>query len=346
MLNAPPGLFVPGTTLDATIRNALDRGNLGSGPAAITRARWLGEQDRSVSQQDQRLTRDGRVLEVRSDPAPGGGFVTTYTDVTHIREAEDALQLAKSAAEAANTAKSRFLASMSNELRTPLSAILAELGTLIQAARNARLEPGLVRHAAESASDSAQHLVSLIDSILDVARLEAGRFDLADDTVEMQQLVRQCLRQSDMAAAAAEVALVVDLPTAPAHIRCDERRMRQTLGHLISNAVRFAGPMGSVSIGARQEWSSGDLLLTVQDTGEGIAAAEIERAFEPFTKLDREPAGSRRAAGAGLGLYIGRTLVRAHGGELELRSAPGQGTTAVMRIPVARLLSAGSPPGK
>ncbi len=350
LLAAPPNLFVPGTTLADVVQSALDRGNLGDGPAAQTRARWLLEQDRSLPHQDQRLTRHGRVLEVRSDPTPDGGFVTTYTDVTETREAEDALRLAKSAAESANAAKSRFLASMSTELRSPLNAILAETAILARDAATARSRaaqgfdaPGVdaetVQRAAHAASDAARRLLGLIDSILDVARLEAGRFDLADDSVDVQHLVRQCLRQSDSAAAAAEVALVVDLPETLPHIRCDERRLRQALGHLVSNAVRFTGAMGSVSLSARREWTSGDLLVTVQDTGIGIPETEIERVFEPFTKLDgAHPDGARRASGAGLGLYISRTLVRAHGGELSLRSTPGQGTTAVLRIPAERVL--------
>ena len=118
MLLAPPGLMVPGRSLEEVIQSAYDRGNLGEGGIAIERARNLRDKDRSKSHVDQRLTRIGRVLEVRTDPTPDGGFVTTYTDVTTIREAEEALRLAKSAAEAANVAKSRFLAAMSHELHT------------------------------------------------------------------------------------------------------------------------------------------------------------------------------------------------------------------------------------
>ena len=354
LLSAPPHLFVPGRTLADVVQNALERGNLGDGATAQARARWLLEQDRTRPHQDQRLTRHGRVLEVRSDPTPGGGYVTTYTDVTENREAEDALRLAKSTAETANSAKSRFLASMSTELRTPLNAILAEAAALAREAANARSRaaqgfhppdqpPGVAADAvlrgADAATDAARRLLAMIDAILDVARLEAGRFDLAEDTVDVQQLVRQCLRQSDSAAAAAEVALVVDLPDELPRIRCDERRLRQALGHLVVNAVRFTGAMGSVSLNARQEWTTGDLLLQVEDTGIGIPEPDLERVFEPFTKLEAGASdGQRRARGAGLGLYISRTLLRAHGGDLTLRSVPGQGTTATLRIPATRVL--------
>ena len=129
---------------------------------------------------------------------------------------------------------------------------------------------------------------------------------------------------------------MVDLPEALPQVRGDESRLRQTLGHLVANAIRFTPAQGSVSIGARQEWTTGDLLLSVTDTGSGIEADALEHLFEPF---------SHTADGvrAGLGLYISRTLMRAHGGDVVLRSAPGEGTVAVLRIPASRVL--GDEPG-
>lgn len=336
LVGAPPGHFAPGRTLQQVNDDALARGALGEGGIAEDRARRLIEQDRTQSHTDQRLTRAGRILEVRSDPTPDGGFVTTYTDVTQRREAEDALRLAKSAAEAANTAKSRFLAAMSTELRSPVLAIQAELARLHRdaAGRSGTFAGGVdaahVRQACDAAADSARRLLALIESVLDVARLEAGRLELSDGLVDIPQLVRACLRKSDSAAAAAEVALVVDLPDALPLVRADEPRLRQVLGHLVANAIRFTPALGSISIGARQEWASGDLLLTVQDSGTGIEADRLRRVFEPFGQLGE---GGR----AGLGLYISRTLMRAHGGDLVLRSGPGEGTTAVLRFPAARI---------
>ena len=157
--------------------------------------------------------------------------------------------------------------------------------------------------------------------------------------MDVPQLVRACLRQSDSAAAAAEVALVVDLPDTLPQVRCDERRLRQALGHLIANAVKFTGAMGSVSIGARREWASGDLILHVQDTGIGIPEDQIEDVFEPFVQAGSLP-GTEPGSGAGLGLYISRMLLRAHGGDITLRSSVGQGTTAALRIPASRVVQA------
>jgi len=336
LLLAPPGLLVPGRTLEEVITSARDRGNLGVGQVGIDTAVRLGGQDRSKSHQDQRLTRTGRVLEVRTDPTPGGGFVTTYTDVTNIRQAEEALLQARRSAESANTAKSRFLAAMSHELRTPLNTVIAS-AELISRAMD-RSGATHILDAAEAAHAAGRQLMSMIDTILDVARLEAGRFDLSEDQVDLCLLVRGCVKQSDASAAAAEVSLNVDLPEGLPGVRGDERRLRQALQHLVTNAVKFTGAGGKVCITTQREGSAGNLLLKVADTGVGIAEADLDRVFEPFTQTDTWLSG--RFPGSGLGLYVSRALMRAHGGELMLRSRPGEGTTAVMLIPAERLLPA------
>ena len=333
LLLAPPGLLVPGRSLMEVIKSAQERGNLGVGQVGIDTAVRLSEQDRSKSHQDQRLTRTGRVLEVRTDPTPEGGFVTTYTDVTTIREAEAALQQARHAAESANTAKSRFLAAMSHELRTPLNTVIASSELIKRASGSG---PSHILDAAEAAHAAGRQLMSMIDTILDVARLEAGRFEMSEDQVDLGLLVRGCMRQSDASAAAAEVSLSADLPEGLPGIRGDKRRLRQALQHLVTNAVKFTGAGGKVSITAQRDGSAGDLVLKVSDTGIGIAEADLDRVFEPFSHAETGP--NRRFPGSGLGLYVSRALMRAHGGELLLQSRPGEGTTAAMHIPVDRLL--------
>jgi len=338
LILTPPGLLVPGRTLEESIQSAQDRGNLGVGQVGVDTAARLRKQDRSKSHQDQRLTRTGRVLEVRTDPTPGGGFVTTYTDVTSIRQAEEALHQARRSAELANTAKSRFLAAMSHELRTPLNTVIAPSELIMRAMDGPNAAP--VLDAAEAAHAAGRQLMSMINTILDVARLEAGRFDLSDDQVDLFRLVHFCLKQSDAAAAAAEVLLEVDLPGGLPRVRGDERRLRQALHHLVTNAVKFSDAGGQVRIAAQHDGAGGDLLLKVSDTGIGIAEAELDRVFEPFAYP--EAALDGRFPGTGLGLYVSRALMRAHGGELMLQSRPGEGTTAIMRVPVERLLPAGT----
>ena len=156
-------------------------------------------------------------------------------------------------------------------------------------------------------------------------------------------MIRGCVKQADGAAAAAEVSLNVDPFEGLPAIRGDERRLRQVLQNLVTNAVKFTGAGGKVRITAECDSADEDLLLKVSDTGIGIAEADLDRVFEPFAYPNTGPETglNGRFPGGGLGLYVSRALMRAHGGELALSSRPGEGTTAVMRIPVERLVPAG-----
>jgi signal transduction histidine kinase len=334
LLGHPRGLLVPGQTEDAILQDMLARGHFGAGEQAEARARDLATLDRSKSYLRQIVTPGDRVLDVRSDPTPGGGWVTTFTDVTEARAAQDELRRAKDTAEAANQAKSRFLATMSHELRTPLNAVIGFSDTLLHEAANPT--SGRVAEFAQQINAAGRHLLGLINSILDVARIESGRFDLASDTVDVVRLVRHCVRQSEAAARAAEVALTTDLPEELPLLKADERRLQQVLNHLLSNAVKFTEAGGMVTVGAGIE-PDGRLLILVSDTGIGIPETDLDRVFEPFTQLDSSLA--RRFQGAGLGLYVSRALVAGHSGELVLHSVPEVGTTAEIRLPAERLVS-------
>jgi len=333
LLELPAGLLTPGRTQDELIETMLGRGHFGHGDEAAAHLRELRAIDRSVPVVRQAISQSGRVLDLRSDPTPDGGWVSTVTDVTEARAAQDELRRAKEAAEAANQAKSRFLATMSHELRTPLNAVIGFSDALLHEAAN----PTRTRVAefATQINEAGRQLLGLINSILDVARIESGRFDLASDRVNIARMVRHCLRQSDAAAQAAEITLAADMPEDLPLLRADERRLQQALNHLLSNAVKFTEAGGTVTLGASLE-ADGRLLLFVNDTGIGIPEEEIECVFEPFTQLDSTL--SRRFQGAGLGLYVSRALIAGHGGELSLRSAPGAGTTAEIRLPSDRVI--------
>ncbi len=355
-INAPPGLVVVGRTLEETVQSALDRGSLGVGPEADARAEWLLTCDRALPNVDQLLTQDGQVLEVRSDPTPDGGFVTTYTDVTTIREAETVLQAARAMADAANAGKSRFLAAMSQELRTPLLQMISQSAEIRRmasatpacgpkpAAQDAAVkESGAVMDAASAVHETGRNLLSMLDTILDVARLEAGRFDLADDLVNVPQLVTACLRQADMAAAAAEITLSVDLPPNLPLVRGDERRLHQVLKYLVGNAVNATAAGSATTIRASFAPSgpdgAGDLLIQVADIHASPSGVQgSEWASLPSEVPDGDGA-AEYLHGNRLGLYVSRALMRAHGGDVVL----GAGPAAVMRLPAARLVPAPSP---
>jgi signal transduction histidine kinase len=336
LLRHPPGTLEPGRTQDEILENLVARGLFGKGDEGRKRAGTLANLDRFEPYLRKIVTPDERVLDIRSDPTPGGGWVTTLTDVTEARNAEAELRRAKDTAEAANQAKSRFLATMSHELRTPLNAVIGFSDTLLREAT--RPSGARVAEFAQQINEAGRHLLGLINIILDVARIESGRYDLASDKVDVGRLVRLCARQADSAAQAAEITLAIDVPDDLPPIRADERRLQQVLNHLLSNAVKFTEAGGTVSIGASLD-AHGSPLLFVRDSGIGISEDDLDRVFEPFTQLDSSLA--RRFQGAGLGLYVSRAFVAGHGGKLVLRSTPGEGTTAEVRLPADRLIAGG-----
>ena len=180
-------------------------------------------------------------------------------------------------------------------------------------------------------------MLSLIDSVLDVARLEVGQFELTEEVLDPARLVRAVLRPFEAMAVAGGIELRADLPAALPGVRADRRRLAQALHQLLSNAVKFTPSGGTVTIGVRSD--SAALRLFVADTGIGIAETDLARVFDPFTQLDARLA--RRFPGAGLGLYLARALVQSHDGTLVLTSTPGTGTVAEIRLPAQRLLLAG-----
>ncbi len=340
LLDHPPGLLAPGRSQRELLEHMVARGEFADQPRAEAYAESLLRLDYRQPQIYRRTTRAGRVLEVRSDPAPGGGYVVTFTDVTEAQAGEIELRRAKEAAEASNQAKSRFLATMSHELRTPLNAVIGFSDALLR--EGGKPDPDRVEEFSHEINGAGRQLLALINNILDVARIDAGRFDLAADRIDLLRLLQTCARQVDPAARAAEISLSIQIPDDLPVLQADERRLQQVLNHLLSNAVKFTEAGGTVTVGAGLD-ENGDLLLQVADTGIGIAPADLGRVFEPFTQLDGSL--SRRFQGAGLGLYVSRALVEAQGGNLRLSSSPGIGTTAEVRLPAGRLVrQAADPP--
>jgi signal transduction histidine kinase len=332
LLGHPPGLLTPGRSEAEVHADMIQRGEWGGDDSARAVAQALRDRDRSTPYMRQLVTRSGRVLDMRSDPAPNGGWVSTFTDVTETRAAQQELQRAKEVAEAANQAKSRFLATMSHELRTPLNAVIGFSDALLREAGGA--DPARTTEFAQQINAAGRQLLGLINIILDVARIESGRFDLATESVDVARLVRGAIRQADTSAQAAEITVVTELPDDLPPLRSDERRLTQAFSQLLSNAIKFTDAGGVVTVGARLD-TNGDMLLMVRDTGIGIPEGDLERVFEPFTQLDSTLA--RRYQGAGLGLYIARAMVTGHAGTLTLRSRPGEGTTAEIRLPAERV---------
>ncbi|WP_431271226.1 PAS-domain containing protein [Dankookia sp. P2] len=272
-----------------------------------------------------------RIVEVTTDSVGGVGYIRSYRDISEELRARAELERAKDAAETANKAKSRFLATMSHELRTPLNAVIG-----FSEAITADPDPVRGKEYVRSIHEAGRHLLSLIDDILDVARAETVGFTTTESEVAPIPLLEGVVRVMQATAATAGVAVVQALPAALPLLRADALRLRQVLLNLVSNAVKFTPQGGLVTLSA-EEAPEGGLVMRVTDSGIGIRPEDIPRAFEPFTQLDSSL--SRRFPGSGLGLYLSRALAEAQGATLTLESVPGAGTTAMLCFPKSRLIT-------
>ena len=225
---------------------------------------------------------------------------------------------------------------MSHELRTPLNVVIGFSEAMMRDAGGALTREQSVEYAA-SINEAGRQLLTLVDVILDVARVEAGQLELPADLLDIAHIAAIVVSQNADSATAADLSLTADTPPGFPLVRGDERRLRQALGHMVGNAIKFTPGGGSVRVSVRLDDRTGDVLIMVSDTGIGIADGDLQRAFEPFVQLDASLA--RRFPGSGLGLYVSRITARAHGGDLILSSQPGVGTTAVLRLPASRIAS-------
>jgi signal transduction histidine kinase len=246
----------------------------------------------------------------------------------------DAARVALLNAESANRAKTEFLANMSHELRTPLNAIIG-FSEVIQNEIMGKVQdnPRYVDYARDI-RQAGTHLLSVINDILDIAKIEAGQLDLREDVFETGEALEACVKMLTDQATESGLDLVctglADLP----NLWADEKKFKQIAINLLSNAIKFTPEGGKISLGAEIE-ANGALKLTVTDTGIGIAAGDLERALAPFSQVDS--AYCRSHEGTGLGLPISKALAELHGGSLDMESELGVGTTVTVRFPSERL---------
>jgi signal transduction histidine kinase len=240
-------------------------------------------------------------------------------------------------AELASRAKSELLTNMSHELRTPLTAIIG-FADVMGEQRFGPLGHERYGDYVKDISHDAQHLLNLINDILDVAALEAGRLTLCEEEVALADVVNSALRLVANRARQAGVILRVDLGAAQDRlVRVDTRRVKQVLLNLLTNAIKFTPEGGSVSLTCRFQ-PDGALTLAVSDTGMGMSKEEISIALSRFGQVDGPL--SRRHEGAGLGLPLAQELALVHGATLDVQSEPGMGTTVSFTLPSNRILDA------
>ena len=277
------------------------------------------------------LTRVGAIRDASGRPVQ---MLTQIIDITSRKKEEDELLATKEQAELANRTKSEFLANMSHELRTPLNAIIGfseivagELFGPIGATRYVEYAHDI--HA------SGIHLLSIISDILDLSKIEAGRRELSESTIDLHDVAEASLRLVGGRAQNSGVSLVngIERDAMPS-LFADERAVKQILLNLLSNAVKFTRQGGRVAVGAAMR-SDGSLAVTIDDTGIGIARENIPRALAPFSQVDSSL--TRRYEGTGLGLPLVKSLIELHGGTLGLESEEGKGTLATVVFPPARV---------
>jgi len=240
---------------------------------------------------------------------------------------------ARDEAENANRAKSQFLAVMSHELRTPLNAIIG-FSEIMFAEPYGPLGDKRYKQYVQDIHNSGGHLLSIINDILDLSKIEAGQAELNEEEVDLSALIAAVRRIMQERATSAALTFACESGEGLPWVRADRRALKQVLLNLLSNAVKFTPKGGQVGVRMAID-DDGGLRIVVYDTGIGIAAQDIPRAMSAFGQVDAS--WSRRYEGAGLGLPISQALVRLHGGTLELESQPGTGTTATVRFPLERV---------
>ncbi|MGH6945769.1 MAG: response regulator [Kiloniellales bacterium] len=329
----------PGTHYRDIVRSAAEAGLI-----VAARGRtdaWLAgrlKKHRSPPGPYEQQRSDGRWLKVSERKTEDGGIVGVFTDITELKSREMQLgELVKNLAEArdqavqATTAKSWFLANMSHELRTPLNAVIGLTEMLEEDARELGHDDFL--EPLRRISRAGKHLLTLINEILDLSKIEAGKIELHIEDIDLASLVREAARTAQPLASQNGNKLTATCPDDIGTIRADPTRVRQIVLNLLSNACKFI-ENGSIDIDVARDrtddkgWST----ISVTDTGIGMTPEQTERLFQEFSQADNTT--TRKYGGTGLGLAISRRLARLMGGDIAAASAPGEGSTFTLRLPI------------
>jgi two-component system cell cycle sensor histidine kinase PleC len=309
---------------------------------------------------------DGRWVQVSERPTAEGGLVVSAADITVLKTQEEVRRLKeeelrravanleqsqeqlselarkyeaeKIRAEQASQAKSEFLANMSHELRTPLNAING-FSEIMSGEMYGPLGDPRYRDYARDILNSGQHLLALINDILDMSKIEAGKLNLRFEPVCMEEMAEDAIRLVRNRAEAAGLSLILDFVDLP-DIEADHRAIKQVLLNLLSNAIKFTPRGGRIIVRGepRDDPLGARVRISVQDTGIGISPHDLERLARPFEQVESQQ--SKTTQGTGLGLALTKSLVEMHGGLLDLKSAPGQGTIASFALPLRQSAAA------
>jgi len=328
-------LFQPGLAFEDMIRGIAKIGVVAGtveDPDTYIRERMRAHRNPGAPIQQQMS--DGTWVLMGEHRTGDGGTFLIRTDMTELKKAEEAMQRAREEAETANRAKSEFLANMSHELRTPLNAVIGFSDMIRRETFGPVGSPKYLEYV-NDINESGTHLLELITDILDLSKVEAGKLELHEQNVDVSRVVRSCLTLVKERAEARGVEVKCDsAPNLPG-LSADERKLKQILINLMSNAIKFTPSGGEITV---RNWVHRDdgYVFQISDTGIGMAREDIPKALTPFRQVDNNI--SRKYDGTGLGLPLTKALTELHGGSLDLQSEVGVGTTVTVRFPTERIL--------
>jgi PAS domain S-box-containing protein len=286
------------------------------------------------------ITADGRRVPAlmaleRIDRGSATHVCAVLRDISEWRDAESKMEEARGTAEESSSRKTEFLAKVSHELRTPLTAILGFAQVMARQDLGPIGNPRYVEYA-KDILDSGDHLLSLINDLLDMSKVESGKFDLSFDSVDVHDLAEGCVRLMSPIAGSRQVTLRHTVEDTLPSVVADERSMRQILLNLISNALRFTEGGGEVVVSAEVD-AGGGLTLAVTDTGVGMSEEELALALEPFEQVEKDVASG--TPGTGLGLPLARALTEANRAQFRIESAPKAGTRVALTFAPTQVLA-------
>jgi signal transduction histidine kinase len=285
-----------------------------------------GDKD-ATSQPAERQLRDGRWIRMSVSRASDNGRIIFFSDFTQIKAREESYKRAKHEAEAASAAKSSFLANMSHELRTPLNAIIGFSEIMSAQTFGALGSPRYAEYVSDILN-SGRHLLDVINSVLDLSKSQAGKLTLIPTDIDLADVLSDCVKMIVGQCADSGLKLNVQGSNGPLPVRGDEAKLRQIFLNLFSNAIKFTGKGGMISLSVAQ--TDHDIEVSISDTGIGMSPQDIQVALTPFGQVDNRL--ERKYEGTGLGLPITQSLVDLHGGTLRIESAIGRGTTVTVRL--------------
>ncbi len=270
---------------------------------------------------------------MRSHVDGGARRVTMFRDISLQKQREAEIEAAREDAEVANAAKSRFLANMSHELRTPLNAIIG-FSSITKDALKGPLSDDYKGYSRDIL-ESAEHLLAIINDLLDISKLEAGKMEIVESEVDLEDVLETCIRIVRHRAGERRIAIERIDDTKLPIVQADQRMLKQMVINLLSNAVKFNVEGGRIDLDGALT-ADGGLSLSVRDSGIGMRPEDIPKVLEPFAQVDSNL--NRNYEGTGLGLAITKSMIELHGGRLEVQSAVGDGTTVILILPAARVI--------